>query len=67
MTRVPAQIVVAVVPMESLAVSNGFTVSVTVLEVAGDPVVQFSELDTMQYTWSPFEKCVLDNTAVSFC
>ena len=53
-TRVPAQTVVAETAIVTLTGSSGFTVMVTVLEVAGFPVVQASEEVSIQVITSPF-------------
>ena len=53
-TTVPAQTVVAEAAIVTLTGSSGFTVMVTVFEVAGFPVVQASEEVSTQVITSPF-------------
>jgi hypothetical protein len=52
-TEVPAQTGFAEAAMETLTGWFGFTVMVTVLEVAGFPVVQVRLDVIIAYTWSP--------------
>ncbi len=52
-TEVPSQILLAEGEIETLTGDKGFTVMITVLEVAGLPVLQ-GRLEVMTtYTWSP--------------
>jgi len=54
-TDVPAQIVVALAAIETLAVKTGFTTIVTPFDVAGDPVKQGVAFDVItQVITSPF-------------
>ena len=53
-TEVPAQTVVAEAVIVTLTGSNGFTVMVTVLDVAGFPVVQVALDVNPQEIMSPF-------------
>ena len=55
-TLVPAQIVVAVAAMETLTGKLGFTVMVTVFEVAGLPVAQVALEVKTHVRISPFAK-----------
>ena len=54
-TAVPAQTVVADAEMDTLTGNNGFTVMVTVLEVAGFPVMQISLEVSTQVIASPID------------
>ena len=58
---VPAQIVVALAAMLTLTGKFGFTVIVTVLDVAGLPVAHVALEVTTQVTTSPLFKAVVVN------
>ncbi len=63
-TEVPAQIVVALAAMLTLTGNTGFTVMVTLLEVAGDPEMQESEEVISQLTTSLLLRALLVKVAL---
>lgn len=63
-TDVPAQIVVALAPIETLGVTLEFTTMVTELEVAVVGEAQANDEVITQLTTSPFTKAVLDQVTL---